>query len=146
MQTRMFTLFTLSVLCLSLAGCGSDLSGLTGTITIDGNPAPKGLSIEFSPVDPKGLSSYASTDENGYYEAAFTFKTKGIQPGEYTVRLMPKTVEPSMPVIGPDGKPVAEPPKKNPIGKLPRAYYDEIQKVTVDSGSMTLDIELTTEK
>jgi hypothetical protein len=131
------------VCCLPAIGCGDRLSALSGTVTIDGQPAPKGLSFEFSPTGP-GSSSYAATDANGRYEAAFTFRQKGIQPGEHRVRLIPSEVEIPMPEIGPDGKPIGVPAGPSLVAKLPRKYYEQIELITVLPGRNTHDIVLST--
>jgi len=133
--------------CISnLVGCGDGLSSLNGHVTIDGQPAPAGVELEFAPVGPTGSSSYASTDASGSYEANFTFQKTGILAGEHSVRLVPggSPIGPStMPVIGPDGKPVAEmnAPERP---KFPEHYFQEIQRITIESGSNQIDIPLTT--
>ena len=93
---------------------------------------------------PGGSPSYATTDENGHYEAAFTFREVGIQPGEHRVHLVPGDGGGSttMPVIGPDGQPVAGQTVSRP--RFPKEYYQEITKITVDPGSNEQQIDLTT--
>jgi hypothetical protein len=125
-----------------LVGCDTRLASLTGTVTIDGHTAPKGLSLEFTPTG-QGSSSYASTDAAGRYEAAFTFRKKGIQPGEHRVRLLPSAVETPMPVIGPNGQPMPERTAGASLAKLPRRYYEEIEILTVTPGRNEHDIALT---
>lgn len=127
----------------TVAGCGNGLSTLSGMVTIDGKPAPKGLSFEFSPTGA-GSSSYASTDQDGKYEAMFTFQKKGIQAGEHLVRITPGAVEESMPVIGPDGKPVNDSAEQPSVAMLPHQYYEQIETIMVESGHNTHDISLTT--
>lgn len=113
-------------------------------MTIDGSPAPAGLSLQFAAIDVGGSPSYASTDEHGHYEAAFTFKRKGIEPGQHLVRLIPSDFEASMPKIGPDGKPEARPP--NPLAKLPREYFEKIEEIQVNEGRNVVDFHLKTTK
>ena len=85
-------------------GCGSGaLPSLSGTVTIDGNPAPAGVALQFSPTSEGGSPSYAQTDANGNYEAQFSFNKTGIQPGEHSVKLIPGSVETPMPEIGSRG-------------------------------------------
>ena len=126
-----------------VTGCGDRLSSLRGAVTIDGQPAPKGLSFEFSPVG-EGSSSYASTDGEGRYEAAFTFRRKGIEPGEHLVRLLPSQIEMPMPKIGANGRPVEMSEQRSPVGKLPREYYERITTIIISPGSNSYDFELTT--
>ena len=134
-----------TVCCLLGTGCGDQLSSLRGRVTIDGQPAPKGLSIEFSPLG-SGSSSYATTDAEGRYEAAFTFRRMGIEPGEHLVRLLPSQIEMPMPASGPDGRPVAVVAPVSPAANLPREYYEQIETIVVEPGRNTHDVLLRTEK
>lgn len=130
-----------------LGGCADNgLSSLTGQVTIDGKPAPAGISLMFQPEDIKGSPSYGQTDANGRYEAAITFKTKGIQPGIHSIQLMPSAVETPMPEIGPDGQPLPSKAQEQArqFSKLPRDYYSFIEKVTVEPGANSHDIALKT--
>lgn len=139
-------LWTASILvvCLTASGCGDGLASLQGMVTIDGQPAPRGLVLEFSPLGV-GSSSYATTDAEGRYEAAFTFRRKGIEPGEHLVRLLPSQVEPPMPEIDASGRPVA-PEKTEPAAvKLPQKYYGEVETIVVAAGRNTHDFELVSE-
>lgn len=125
-------------------GCSDGLAGLEGTVTIDGSPAPQGLSLQFTPVNTGGSPSYASTDEHGHYEAAFTFNRKGIEPGQHLVRLIPSGGDTGMPKLGPDGKPEPAPP--SPVSKLPSGYYEKIETLEVPPGKNVIDIHLKTGK
>ena len=136
-------LWLLLVLATFATGCNDRLSSLRGVVTIDGQPAPKGLAFEFSPVGT-GSSSYASTDGEGRYEAAFTFRRKGIEPGEHLVRLLPSQIEMPMPKIGANGRPVEMSEQRSPVGKLPREYYERITTIVISPGSNSYDFELTT--
>ena len=136
-------LWLLLVLATFATGCSDRLSSLRGVVTIDGQPAPKGLAFEFSPVGA-GSSSYASTDGEGRYEAAFTFRRKGIEPGEHLVRLLPSQIEMPMPKIGANGRPVEVSEQRSPVGKLPREYYERITTIVISPGSNSYDFELTT--
>ncbi|PQO31228.1 hypothetical protein C5Y96_12850 [Blastopirellula marina] len=141
---RTCVLFAVALLA-TVAGCGgSGLPSLTGTVTIDGKPAPAGVAIQFSPTAEGGSPSYAQTDANGKYEAQFSFNKNGIQQGEHSVKLIPGSVVTSMPEIGPDGRPVGPPPK-NPLGSLPKTYWEEIEVIKINAGSNTHDIALTSE-
>ncbi len=134
-------------LVMASIGCGNGLSSLTGTVRVDGQPAPEGVSLEFSPTAAGGAPSYGSTDSQGRYEAAFTFREKGIQPGasrSISSRRAGPGGPSKMPEFGPDGKPIvvaSVTPKK-----FPDAYFQEIQKIQVESGSNKIDIDLVTEE
>jgi len=132
---------------LMVPGCsGDDLATLTGTVTIDGKPAPEGLSIEFAPIDGPGSPSSARTDADGNYVAMFTFKKEGIQPGRHRVHLMPSQIERPMPQIGPDGKPLPSEADEAiaRFGKLPEKYWREIEIITIEPGANTKNIDLKT--
>ncbi len=47
-------------LVMASIGCGNGLSSLTGTVRVDGQPAPEGVSLEFSPTAAGGAPSYGS--------------------------------------------------------------------------------------
>ena len=84
---------TLRILCfcfiLALAGCNSDgLVTLKGKVTVDGAPAPAGISLQFQPLS-EGSPSYAITDADGNYEAEFSFSKKGIMVGKHRVSFIP---------------------------------------------------------
>jgi len=136
-------------LLFALAGCGNGLSGLQGSVLVDGNPAPAGISLQFSPVGG-GSPSYAETDAEGRYEAAFTFREKGIEVGEHIVSLTPGggSASGSMPVIGEDGRPVsgAKTGGDDALPSFPQNYYSEITRIKVESGSNEIDIELESQK
>lgn len=132
----------MAAMAICCIGCGDGLSSLQGTVTIDGSPAPAGLSLQFTPTETGGSPSYASTDEHGHYEAAFTFTRKGIEPGRHLVRLIPGGGETTMPKLGPDGKPEPAPP--SPFSKLPGKYFEKIQDIQVNNGGNTVDIHLKT--
>lgn len=142
---RRLTMFIFVVIVAPLlTGCGNGLASLSGTVLINGKPAPEGVSLQFQPTFEGGSPSYAMTDKEGKYTAQFTFKSAGIQPGEHNVFLIPGAVKTPMPVIGPDGNPVGPPPT-NPMKNMPRSYYESITLIEVESGSNEKDIQLTTE-
>jgi hypothetical protein len=92
-----------ALLVVLVAGCGDDekLYDVSGTITFEGNPIPKGL-IYFDP-DPSagtpGTQGFANI-ENGKFDTAASGKGKGIRGGGvYIIR-----------ISGFDGKEAAEAP------------------------------------
>lgn len=130
-------------------GCGGPSTTLTGTVTVDGRPAPAGLLLEFSPT-AAGTSAYAATDAQGRYEACLTFQRKGIEPGEHRVRLMPGSaavsVAPKSAAPSPAAPPL-RPPTAPPgrAGGFPRAYYAEIERIMIQPGRNHHDLSLSTE-
>lgn len=90
-------LWTFACLAIGIAGCGPRGVGATarGIVTIDGQPAPAGIRVDFQPQGPNGSPSMGVTDEKGQYELFFTAARKGVMPGECLVRVtvMPKLVE-----------------------------------------------------
>lgn len=71
------------------AGCGPRGVGGTcsGTVTIDGKPAPAGIRLDFQPQGPQGSPSMGITDAVGKYELRFTATRLGVMPGECLVRV-----------------------------------------------------------
>ncbi len=72
-------------------GCTTDeqLHDVSGTITHDGKPIPKGL-IFFDPDAAKGttgLQGFANI-EGGHFDTALPGKGKGIRGGTYSVRIL----------------------------------------------------------
>jgi hypothetical protein len=90
-----------------LSGCSSDeeLYDVSGTITFEGNPIPKGL-IYFDPDPAKGTpgSQGFANIENGKFDTSITGKGKGIRGGTYLIR-----------ISGFDGKEAAEAPFGQPL-------------------------------
>ena len=90
-------LFT-SVIAL-VAGCGNGMNGssfnVSGAVTYDGQPVPVGY-IKFIPKGD-GATGFASI-RDGKYDTSIGKKKRGIEAGEYTIRL-----------DGFDGVPVADP-------------------------------------
>lgn len=134
----------LAVLAVTVSGCGDRLASLTGAVTIDGQPAPKGLSLEFTPVG-EGSASYATTDAAGRFEAAFTFRKMGIEPGEHLVRLLPSQIESPLPEIGADGRPVETGQQAAGPPRLPQRYFQEIERITVAPGRNEHDFALSSD-
>lgn len=142
-----------ALLTLVVAGCGGPSTTLTGTVTVDGRPAPAGLLLEFSPT-AAGTSAYTATDAQGRaqgrYEACLTFRQKGIEPGEHRVRLMPGSAAVS--VARKSGAPSPAAPPLRPLtappgraGGFPRAYYAEIERIMIQPGRNHHDLSLSTE-
>ncbi|MFK7778054.1 MAG: carboxypeptidase-like regulatory domain-containing protein, partial [Gimesia sp.] len=83
-----FSLITLTALCVNFSGCGSttndqpDLGLVKGIVTLDGQPLD-GASISFLP--DSGRTASAKTDANGYYELIYIRDTMGCKLGHNKV-------------------------------------------------------------
>lgn len=119
---------------LSIAtGCGSNsdvsIGTVTGTLLVDGQPAPAGIRIEFDPVAKGVRGSTAVTDESGNYEADYSLSTKGVRLGTCVVKLeLPNEVPPA--------------PGQMPKRPFPNEYYEEIRQVNISAGHNTVDLEI----
>jgi len=137
MLTRI-TACTLTAL-LTLAtftGCGgSGLPSVTGTVTIDGQPAPEGLKIDFQPDVPNSSSSTGFTDASGHYEMRFTPAKPGVMAGMNKVQVyVPRK-------IGSEGIPVIPPQLKGV--KIPREFNEDTTLTfEVQNGHNTFDIDI----
>ena len=80
-----FSLFFLAM----FSGCGEKLPyevvRTRGTITFDGQPAPKGLRLQFAPADGEGRTSEAIVGDEGKFKAVYTRAIEGIQVGKITL-------------------------------------------------------------
>lgn len=72
-----------------LTGCGSGddgpkLTNVTGTVTIDGEPATSGT-VAFAPVDGLGNTATGTVDSDGQFEMSTHRPGDGVAPGKYKV-------------------------------------------------------------
>lgn len=100
-------------LCLSMAGCGSDLVQVSGFVTQNGKPLRGGESIRatvvFQPVSGTGATAMGIVDENGEYFLS-TGSQDGIKPGEYIVTCSASELIPSKDPHGtPGGRRISDP-------------------------------------
>lgn len=121
-----------------LAGCGGLYdAGVSGLVTLDGNPLPRGT-VAFNPQTP-GPPSYGQIDSSGHY-TVMTGREEGLPSGSYVLTVVanePPTVE------GKDGGP---PPAGKPI--TPRWYRSQETSglsFTVEPGSNEFNLELSTQ-
>lgn len=126
----------------SLAGAGgcSRTAGSTvsGTVRIDGKPAPAGIRIDFAPQVENGSSSTGYTDAQGRYTMMFNRDIAGVMPGESLVQL---AIVPEFTVDG--VKPLPDDLKAI---RLPDSVSRETTlRKTVKPGHNEIDIEVTTE-
>lgn len=117
----------------AVVGCGNGSTSLgssvTGTVTVNGSPAPAGLEISFQPaVD--GAPSFGSTNSEGKYELQRTPRTKGATPGENLVTV-------AFPINEGEDAPADL--------KILKTFQDGTYKVTVSSGQNTIDLEIAAE-
>lgn len=118
-----------------LAGCGTaGIGRVQGRVTVDGQPAPEGITIEFVPALPGELgNSIAVVGSNGEYVARNPATGEdGVVIGVCVARLVE------------DEKTTAVPQKQ---GQAPKPKYDpkafkELHRFEVKSGSNTVDLEL----
>ncbi len=134
--------FTSFAICISavllLTGCGGIYDAtVSGVVTLDGNPLPRGT-VSFNPEIP-GPSSYGQIDSSGRY-SVMTGREEGLPPGNYVLTVVSN--EPPT-ETGKNGGP---PPAGNPI--TPRWYRSPSTsglQYTVEEGSNEINIELTTQ-
>lgn len=133
--------WVLAIACLasSFAGCGPRGVGATctGTVTIDGQPAPSGVRVDFQPQGDKGSPSMGLTDAKGKYELCFTAARKGVMPGECLVRV---SVLPEMSAEG-----IPKVPEALKAVRIPEHYGRQSTLMrTVKPGHNQIDIEIDT--
>lgn len=78
----------LAIVCTVCLGCGSRLSSVTGTVTLDGRPLVgsdklRGT-VQFCPEEGRGVNAVGYLDEQGRYSLA-TGSQVGVLPGKYLV-------------------------------------------------------------
>ena len=106
--------FLLGVLCLSLAGCSSKKTTITGKVTLNDHPVV-GATVIFLPADEGEGGGTATTGDQGEY----SITTR--KPGKMLVAVNPPMQRPNVPTF--QGKTVTAPPKDSgapeEIGKRP---------------------------
>lgn len=137
MSRKQSFVFTMIVcVAVSAGGCSpSKDSTVTGRVTLDGSPVPRG-SVAFEPVGG-GMMARGFLNENGQYEM-MTNQMRGLDPGTYRVKVLAREYSPPPPGGGlpPPGKLLV--PRKYTSIKTSGLRYD------VASGSNKIDIELVT--
>jgi hypothetical protein len=116
-------------------GCGQsrgDLAEVTGSVKLDGQPLAEAL-VEFIPQGGKGVVSLGRTDNSGHYFLMASRTAEGATIGKNQVRIT--TFE----ILDQAGKQVVV------REKVPTKYNSATELVvTVESGSNTLDFDLST--
>jgi hypothetical protein len=117
------------------SGCGPTHSQVGGTVTINGQPAPAGLLIEFQPQAAGSSPSLGRTDANGRYELWKTGRQKGIAPGPCLVRISvaPASSDTGPPQLPPELAKLSIPAK---YGMASTLSYD------IAPGQQTIDIDI----
>ena len=110
-------------------GCGSGfkMAQVTGTVTVDGVPAPN-LQVLFEPQDKSQPSSIGVTTPDGKYKLRCSSGVDGAVVGQHTVRVT--TVE----IDDPAGPPLTIPAKYNTSSQLSHE---------VKAGENTIDLPIT---
>ena len=77
---------------LVVAGCGrSDLSQVTGRVTLDGQPLPNAF-VEFLPTGSEGSTSSGRTNDRGEYRLMFSRDVSGASLGPHRVQITTRDV------------------------------------------------------
>lgn len=122
-----------AILAFCLMGCGGTgdgLGGVTGTITLNGDPLV-GVIVEFSPTDSSGSMAMGLTDSSGHYELMFSMSQTGASLGSNTVKI--STADAGLP--DGSGKTIKE--------LVPAEYNSKSSLVaTVEAGANVIDFEL----
>ena len=136
-------------LTFALTGCGGgrdpalpDLAPVSGTVTMDGEPA-SGVAVTFWPAgSSRGGMCFANTDEGGRYELKDAHGDKGAQEGDFQVTCSKWVTA--------DGSPFTsdtESPMEAGAQQLISARYSDEAitelKATVPAGGGTFDFEVT---
>ncbi len=70
----------------TLPGCGGKkLPGVSGTVTLDGEPVEKATVMFIPGAGNPGRMSVGVTDSGGHYTALYSTTSTGIAPGKYKV-------------------------------------------------------------
>lgn len=88
MVGRILVVMSFVAALVAMPGCQPSVGATaSGTVTIDGQPAPAGIRIDFEPQARGSSSSTGYTDATGRYRLMFNVYTVGVMPGESVVRL-----------------------------------------------------------
>ena len=117
-----------------LIGCGGKSSQVSGVVTLDGKTLERGT-VGFTPANG-GMRASGVIESDGAYTLT-TNRDSGLEPGEYMVTVVSR--EPGPPAT-------TGPPAPGPY-ITPQHYAAEATsglKFTVERGSNTIDLQLTT--
>ncbi len=121
-----------------VAGCGGGgdapkLGRVTGTVTIDGQPAPD-VNVTFTPAEG-GRPSTGKTDASGKYSLVYSASAMGAAIGKHEVSISGSG--------GFSDEDLDDPniDLTNPPSSVPAEYSEIKKEVEVTSGSNTIDLE-----
>ena len=132
-----------AILGLSFIATGCGPRGMeatvSGTVSIDGKPAPAGIEVEFQPQVPNASPSKGVTDANGRYALRFNAYRDGVMAGESVVALSIRRT------LGPDGAPGPIPEALAGV-RIPADYVGPASRLsrTVARGFNQIDIDVQT--
>lgn len=133
--------FAVMLALMAIVGCGGSSkslgSSVTGTVTVNGSPAPAGLNISFQPVGNDGAPSFGTTNSEGQYELQMSPRLKGATPGDNLVAVNFEVIELE------EGE--EAPATESPNFKILKPFADGTFKVTVRKGPNTMDLEIAAE-
>ncbi|MBA2117509.1 carboxypeptidase-like regulatory domain-containing protein [Bremerella alba] len=114
-------------------GCGGGHNGppvgsVSGTVTIQGKPAPD-VVVEFTPAEG-GRGSSGTTDGSGNYELIYSSTQMGAQVGKHEVK-----------VSGNQALDDSNTNLMKPKTSVPKEVSEMTREVDVTSGSNTIDLE-----
>jgi len=137
--SRPISAFTAIVcLLLAVAGCGQGAGEVTGQLTVDGQPAPAGLILEFQPQTKESSPSYGRTDATGRFEVWKNGTTKGVAPGASLVRI-------SVPPPDTSGRGPPKLPAELEKLTIPARYGTASElRFDIKPGRQIIDIDITT--
>ena len=126
------------LIALPLAGCGSDLAAVDGTVTLDGQNATGAPDVQgtvvFSPAKRGGGLASGILDKSGHYSLSVG-TTGGLSPGQYLVAIsIIKIIPPATPGGTPGGQLIS-----------PRIYTNPQNsglEAQVGPGANTIDFSL----
>jgi len=130
MRTSIAIVFT--AFSLMITGCGGggdqpDLGTVSGTVTIDGQPAGNVL-VTFTPA-AGGRQSTGQTKDDGSYKLVYTTDSMGAIVGEHNVTIS------GMVVLDDESSDTM-----NSESSVPKEYVDITKVVTVEPGSNEIDL------
>ncbi len=139
-QKNCYICFTVSLILISLLGCGDDKGTVpvSGTVTFDGGPMPGEGTVQFHAIEAaEGYSlrtGVGEFDTDGFFQVKSFKEGDGLTPGKYRVGVHCWKVPPSM-----EGPP--------PVSHLPTRYMNSTTssfELTVEPGSspITFDVPL----
>ncbi len=123
-----------------LVGCGnSNLPAtVTGVVTVNGSPAPRGLELTFRPTG-EGVQCNGYTDDEGRYQMQFTPKKKGCSPGMNVVTVAIGTDTKELE----DGSEIETVPDQLKDIKIAKEFQEPAtHNELVEKGPNTIDLEI----